>query len=220
MATATIGQLTLATSALDADLIEFQIASSGLSRRITKANFIGATLTGGGAIATGGFTFTIPATGTASLLETAQTISGLKTFSANNIFNGNQTFNGTNNFVGQVTLSATQINLPSQFILSVATISLADDTAVQISVGTAGIILVGNTALTNQAALINFRATAGPYVNIMAQSGSVFEASTSTLTGTTGTDGKITVSATSGGNVYIENRTGATLASLRILRVL
>lgn len=67
MATATIGQLTLATSALDTDLIEFQVAASGLSRRITKANFIGATLTGGGSIATGGFTLTLPATGTAAL---------------------------------------------------------------------------------------------------------------------------------------------------------
>lgn len=82
MANKTIGQLTLATSALDADLIEFEIAASGLSRRITKANFIGATLTGGGTIATGGFTLTVPATGTASLLGTAQTYSALKTFSA------------------------------------------------------------------------------------------------------------------------------------------
>lgn len=82
MANKTIGQLTLATSALDADLIEFEIASSGLSRRITKANFIGATLTGGGAIATGGFTLTVPATGTAALIGLAQTFSALQTFSA------------------------------------------------------------------------------------------------------------------------------------------
>lgn len=102
MATATIGQLTLAASALDADIMEFEIASSGLSRRITKKNFIGATLTGLGTIATGGnaltvggtsslngaiagnlsgsgtiatagFTGTLPATGTFALLGVAQT---------------------------------------------------------------------------------------------------------------------------------------------------
>lgn len=96
MATATIGQLTLAASALDTDIMEFEIALSGLSRKITKKNFIGATLTGlgtiatggfalvvaanstingslvgnisgGGTLATGGFTLTIPAAGTASI---------------------------------------------------------------------------------------------------------------------------------------------------------
>lgn len=62
--TSTIGQLTLVTSAAAADLIEIEVAASGLSRKITKANLIGATLTGGGSIVTGGFTLTIPKTGT------------------------------------------------------------------------------------------------------------------------------------------------------------
>lgn len=88
MANVTIGALTLTTSAAAADLIEIEVAASGLSRRITKANFIGATLTGGGTIATGGFTGTLPATGTFSLLGTAQTYSALKTFSAGLTFGG------------------------------------------------------------------------------------------------------------------------------------
>lgn len=67
MAYQKIGDLTLATSALDSDFIEFEIASSGLSRRITKANFIGATLTGGGIVATGGYTLSVPKTGTAAV---------------------------------------------------------------------------------------------------------------------------------------------------------
>lgn len=82
MATSTIGQLTLATSVVNDDLIEVEIAATGLSRRITRANFIGATLTGGGTIVTGGYTLTVPATGVASLLGTAQTYNAAKTFSA------------------------------------------------------------------------------------------------------------------------------------------
>lgn len=82
MAQQKIGDLTLAASALDSDFIEFEIASNGLSRRITKANFIGATLTGGGIIATGGYTLSVPADGTASLLGVAQTYSAAKTFSS------------------------------------------------------------------------------------------------------------------------------------------
>ena len=62
--TSTIGQLTLTTSAAAADLIEIEVAASGLSRKITKLNLIGATLTGNGTIVTGGFTLTVPKTGT------------------------------------------------------------------------------------------------------------------------------------------------------------
>lgn len=72
--TATIGQLTLVTSAAADDLIEIEVAASGLSRKITKANLIGATFTGGGSIVTGGFTLTVPATGTAVLLTATQTL--------------------------------------------------------------------------------------------------------------------------------------------------
>lgn len=82
MGNKTIGELTLATSALGSDWIEFEVASSGVSRRITKDNFIGATLTGGGMIATGGNTLSVPASGTASLLGVAQTYSAAKTFTA------------------------------------------------------------------------------------------------------------------------------------------
>lgn len=50
-------------------------------QQITKANFMGATLTGTGTLATGGFTLTVPATGTAALLGTAQTFTLTQTFS-------------------------------------------------------------------------------------------------------------------------------------------
>lgn len=111
MANKTINDLTVTTSAAADDLIPIWRAANSDTRHITKANLIGAALTGGGTIATGGFTLTlgatstvngslvgnmtgggtvatggftltVPATGTASLLGTAQTYSALKTFSA------------------------------------------------------------------------------------------------------------------------------------------
>lgn len=88
MATSTIGQLTLATSAAAGDFIEIETAA-GVSRRITKANFIGAALAGGGIINTGGFTLTVPATGTAALLGAAQSFSALNTFAAGLSFGEN-----------------------------------------------------------------------------------------------------------------------------------
>lgn len=51
----------LVTSAASGDLIWLGVTASSLLRRITKANFIGATLTGGGVLATGGFTLTVGA---------------------------------------------------------------------------------------------------------------------------------------------------------------
>jgi hypothetical protein len=95
------------TSAAAADEVLIWRAANSDTKRITKANYIGATFTGAGTIATGGFTLTlgstsaingnitgggtlalggftltVPATGTASLLGTAQTSTALKTFSS------------------------------------------------------------------------------------------------------------------------------------------
>jgi hypothetical protein len=69
----TITQLTATTSAVGADEIPMWVAGSGVTRKITRANFIGATLTGAGTIATGGFALTVPATGTAALRGAANT---------------------------------------------------------------------------------------------------------------------------------------------------
>lgn len=82
MADKTIAALTATTSAATADEIPIWVAGSAVTRKITKANFLQGAFTGGGTVATGGFTLTVPATGTAALLATAQTFSALKTFSA------------------------------------------------------------------------------------------------------------------------------------------
>lgn len=71
--TKTINGLTVTTSAAAGDFVPIWRASNADTRKITKANFIGATLTGGGTVATGGYTLTVPATGTAAILSEANT---------------------------------------------------------------------------------------------------------------------------------------------------
>ncbi len=81
MADKTITALTATTSAATADEIPIWVAGSAVMRKVTKANFLQGAFTGGGTVATGGFTLTVPATGTAALLGTAQTFSAAQTFS-------------------------------------------------------------------------------------------------------------------------------------------
>lgn len=86
-----------------------------------------------------------------------------------------------------------------------------NDDAVLTLTGVAGrgVLVVFTGATANEAAVIHYRTGTSPHCLVMTQPAAVFEASTSTLSGTTGTDGKITVSAIStAGTVYIENRTG------------
>lgn len=67
MANKTINDLTSTDSAASGDFLPIWRASNGDTRKITKANFIGGVLTGAGTIATGGYTLTIPKTGTAAV---------------------------------------------------------------------------------------------------------------------------------------------------------
>lgn len=83
MADKTVNELTaLGAAPATTDSIPIWDADAAAYKKITVANFLGGTMTGAGTIATGGFTLTVPATGTASLLGTAQTYSALKTFSS------------------------------------------------------------------------------------------------------------------------------------------
>ena len=79
MADKTITQLTATTSAVGADEIPLWVAGSAVTRKITKANFLQGAFTGGGTVATGGFTLTVPATGTAALLATANVFTAAQT---------------------------------------------------------------------------------------------------------------------------------------------
>lgn len=59
MTNKTIHEQTLTTSADASDEVLIWVVASGLTKRITKSNFVGGVLTGGGTIATGGYALTI-----------------------------------------------------------------------------------------------------------------------------------------------------------------
>jgi len=174
------------TSAVAADELALWVVASGIQKRITKANLLGGSMTGSGVLATGGFTLTVPATGTAALLGTAQAFSALKTFSAG-LAATKMKF-----------LASQSINDDAVFILTPAT--------------TIGVLFVTNTGnMHTTSGFVAWRAVATTRCAIIAQVSTVIEATTGILTGTTGTDTKVTVSAHSDGNLYIENRTGAAI---------
>jgi len=64
------------SSPASTDLVPFWDVAAGAAKKTTRANLIGGLLTGSGTVATGGYTLTVPATGTAALLEAAQTLTG------------------------------------------------------------------------------------------------------------------------------------------------
>jgi hypothetical protein len=88
--------------------------------------------------------------------------------------------------------------------------TINDDAVFSRAVGTGQLLLLTLTgAGTDQtAAVINCRAGATPYCVVVA-GGSLVDATTGVLSGTTGTDNRVTVSTHTDGLLYIENRTGA-----------
>ncbi len=89
--------------------------------------------------------------------------------------------------------------------------ALTDDQATNIvPTSNKGFLIIRALAI-NTGALISFDALTGTaYCSIIASSGSI-EARTGALSGTTGTDGKLTVSAHTDGKIYLENRLGDTI---------
>jgi hypothetical protein len=89
--------------------------------------------------------------------------------------------------------------------------SLTDDKATNIVPKSNNGFLIIRALAINTGALISFAAVTGTaYCSIIASSGSI-EARTGALSGTTGTDGKLTVSAHTDGKIYLENRLGYTI---------
>ena len=89
--------------------------------------------------------------------------------------------------------------------------SLTDDQATNIVPKSNKGFLIIRALAINTGALISFDAMTGTaYCSIIASSGSI-ETRTGALSGTTGTDGKLTVSAHTDGKIYLENRLGSTI---------
>lgn len=64
------------------DYVPIWDVTGNKASKALKSALVGATLTGGGTIALGGYTLTVPATGTAALRDVAGTFSAVQTFSA------------------------------------------------------------------------------------------------------------------------------------------
>lgn len=244
MANVNITDLTALTDPATADEIEIYDASASQNKRLALSYLVrtagnGAQITGGGAIALGGYTLTVPATGTAALLATAQTFTAAQAF-------------GTGASGGQVAIKAASASTIGLYVstassptaniaefanngttkASIATTgelvipgmrsgsaTINDDAVATLTpVQTVGLIVIYcksplSNALRNQVSAVVAYDVSANFVRILTQASTIMEGTgaSSVLTGTTGTDGKFTVGAY-GGTVYLENRIGASIA--------
>lgn len=83
--TTTNGLANTMTSPASNDLLDIWNVAAGRLDKITRANLVGATITGGGTIALGGFTLTIPASGTIALLGGGNIFTATQTFGPSTI---------------------------------------------------------------------------------------------------------------------------------------
>jgi len=164
--------------------------SAAQAKKATRADVVGATLTGGGMINTNGKVLNMPADGTTALLEAA------------NAF--------------------TQLQVVPR-IRSVSLGSILDDGVASFTpFGSNGIIVLVANNLATCCGVIMYRCGGGSQCALLASSAGTLLATVvdQTLTGTTGVDGKVTVSANGGdGKIYVENRRGASTTSYTILEL-
>ena len=166
--------------------------------------------------AAGTFTLTVPATGTAALLGTAQTFSAAQTFSSVITSPGTKpASDGTaaiRLFKADGTTPVLTVDTTNSRVLANSLRTngavLANDTALTITDGGPhGAILITTTS-ANDWGFVKYRGrTSSPHATLIA-GGTLFNVTTSDVTGTTGTSGRLTFSATAD-NLKIENRTGS-----------
>jgi hypothetical protein len=156
--------------------------AAGQYKKIKRSNLVGVNVIGGGSIDLGGFTLQVPASGVAALLGSAQTFTAKQTLAA----------------------GAT----------SGAQASTADDAAFSITApSNVGVLVLMVANLASAAGAVAFRCQSGFAAQaalIASAAGTILATAVDTvLTGTTGTDGKITVSPNAADNkIYVENRSG------------
>lgn len=121
---------------------------------------------------------------------------------------GAQTITGAKTFSAAVTFS----DIIAMAHARTRSDAIADDNVAVITpFQNTGVILINATTFTNTVSgILSYRAASGAIMHILA-GGANLESSTSILTGTTGTDGKVTISANSNGNIYLENRMGGSI---------
>lgn len=104
----------------------------------------------------------------------------------------------------------------------VRVVTIADDGVYDINLGatlTTGTLELTHNATANAArpcGKVRFRAAASPHVYVLWQENTL-AVTTGVLTGTTGSDGTVTVSPSADGHLYIENRSGQSLTWTLVL---
>ena len=127
--------------------------------------------------------------------------------------NSTKLANTTPTTAGLNLLSATNVSAQRNLLGISFTLlaTLNDDTATSFSpVNKQGFLLYRILA-TTMGAVISFDAVTGKAYCFMIAGHSSIETRTGVLSGTTGTDGKITISAHTDGKIYVENRLGTTI---------
>lgn len=160
MADKTIGQLDEIVTAAPTDMLEIEQISSGLSKRITKANLVGGNITGGGTVATGGNNLTVsgPSTINGSLLGNMSggglvatggftlTVSAASTISGSHVgtVNGNISGGGTI-ATGGFTLTVGGTSTINGNISGGGTLALGGFTLTVPATGTASLLALAQT---------------------------------------------------------------------------
>lgn len=157
--------------------------SAGATYRIQKASLLGGELTGLGTVATGGYTLTVPATGTAALRGVAQA------------FTAAQTFDGDINVRPHAAAEAWSVDIADGIAAEVP-----DTYVYQFSIDKtfAGMIMVSN----DEDGEIGLFLCAMNVVVLVAQTGTKYS-------NTSGTSGKSNLYPDGAGEYRLKNETGA-----------
>jgi len=199
MAELTVDGLGELTSPAANDEIGIWDVSANQYMKITRSTLVGATLTGGGTVATGGYTLTVPATGTAALLATAQTFTKKQTIAPDSNTIGLQISQPG----GNVNSAALYITRNAAGAAELATLSSGYNYlyiyAADVGNGSGQFVQVGrNTnASTPAAAHIDLEDKSGQYYSIWPDDSGVLRIHTSIPTNSTDAGGTVVGAQTS-----------------------
>jgi hypothetical protein len=93
---------------------------------------------------------------------------------------------------------------------SMTPVSVSDDTAISLVAQRAQGFVFLSTDSTTHNGIFWFRVSASPDLQVFGTPGTNLNNTTGVLSGTTGTDAKMTISAGNDGKIYVENRSGST----------
>lgn len=168
------------------DLIGVWDVAAAQYKKAKRSNVVGATITGGGTIALGGYTLTVPATGTAALRGADNNFSAAQTMQA-----------GINVGVAASALIRQTGGVVRQ---AIETNTIANNGALVVTTANTALVII-NDATDGAVAIVSVAGGAG---TVIAGSASIF-------TGASGTASRLNIYYSSGIGVVIQNLRGSTV---------